>query len=255
MQRRDAHDNSALPPELLRSTPRQVRPSIAGLIVLIVANGLVVAAIVAGPILYSRAISSERRNALFASESVRTTARVVRIQRRGGGNNRRSVVHYRYTVDGGDYTGATTVRRPDRDRYQVGSDVPIRHLATETESSWLEGYGPRREALWPVFVVPAIFVVCGFVLVQLVRRQRQLLEYGRPALGRVTKVEKKRSDKGSFWRVHYEWTLLNGATRAGRYKDTKKQPPAVGMPVTIVYDRDQPLKNAKYPMSLVRLKP
>jgi hypothetical protein len=133
--------------------------------------------------------------------------------------------------------------------------VPIRYLASETESSWMEGYGPRREDVWPAFAVPAVLVCCAFVIMQLIRLQWQLLEYGRPALGTVTKVEKKRSDKGSFWRVTYEWTLLSGAKRSGRYKDTKKQPPAVGAPVTIVYDRDQPQKNARYPMPLVRLEP
>ena len=87
----------------------------------------------------------------------------------------------------------------------------------------------------------------------LIRRQSYLLMYGRPAIAVVTKVEKKRSDKGTYWRVHYEWTLLSGAKRRGRYKHGKKEPPAVGTTIPIVYDRDQPARNSRYPLSLVAL--
>ena len=243
-----------MPPELSQSTPRQVRPNAAGVVVLAVAGGLVITAALAGPALYSSARASERTMSLAASDSVTTTGEVTRVQRRGGGNDRRSVVHYRYVADGQEHDDSTTVRRQDRDRYQVGSRVPIHYLAAEPESSWMEGYGPGLRPMWPAFAVPVALIVAAFILVRLFFSQLQLLAYGRPALGLVTKVEKKKSDKGSFWRVHYEWTLLSGAKRIGHYNDGKKQPLALGTPIPIVYDRDNPQRNRKYPFGLVAIK-
>jgi hypothetical protein len=73
-------------------------------------------------------------------------------------------------------------------------------------------------------------------IVARIRRQSQLLGYGRAALAVITKGEKKRSDEGTYWRVLYEWTLLSGGKRRGRYNHGKKQPPAVGTTIPILYD-------------------
>jgi hypothetical protein len=216
--------------------------------------GLAIAAVPVGLGLNSRAKSSERMAVLAVIDSVASTAEVVGAQHRGGGNDRRSIVHYRYVANGQEHTNATTVRRQDRDRYQIGSLVAIRYLASRPESSWMEGYTPVRRPIWPVFAVPAALLVTAFVLVRFFLAQVRLLAYGRPALGVVIRVEEKRSGKGSFWRVHYEWTLLNGARRAGRYHDRRKQPPAVGSPLPIVYDRDNASRHSKYPLGLVALR-
>ena len=109
----------------------------------------------------------------------------------------------------------------------------------------MDSYAPERQPIWPTFLVPATCIVTALMLVTLVRRQSHLLTYGRPALGVITKVEKKRSDKGTVWRVHYEWTLLSGAKRKGRYTHGKKEPPALRTTIPIVYDRDQPARNSR----------
>jgi len=254
VQERSGLDRLGVPPELLRSAPRQVRPSAAGVIVLGVAIGLAIAAVPVGLALNSRARSSERVAALAVIDSVTSTAEVVGVRRRGGGNDRRSVVSYRYVVDGREYANATTMRRQDRDHYHIGSLVVIRYLASRPESSWMEGYPPGRRPEWPAVAVPAALMIAALVLVKVFLAQVHLLEYGRPALGVVTKIEKKRSDKGPFWRVHYEWTLLNGARRAGHYNDRRRQSPAVGSSIPIVYDRDDALRHSKYPLGLVALR-
>jgi hypothetical protein len=96
-------------------------------------------------------------------------------------------------------------------------------------------------------------VVLALCVIRLIRRQWSLLEYGRPAVAIVTGVNKKRSDNGTYWLVHFEWTLMSGAKRQGRYSHRKKPPPVPGAQVTIVYDRDQPQRNRKYPFALVKL--
>jgi hypothetical protein len=237
----------------MRATPRYVRLSGAGIVVLIVAASLILGALLGGVEFYRRAKLADRHVALFASEGISTGARVVRVQRRGGGNDRRSTVHYRYVVGDREHAGETTVRRVDRDRYEAGSRMAVRYLSSEPHTSWMEGYPPQHRPIWPGFVFPAAAIFGALAMAALIRRQTFLLTYGRPAVATVTKVEKKRSDKGTFWRVHYEWTLLSGGKRQGRYNHGKKQPPEVGATIPIVYDRDQPVRHNRYPLSLVAL--
>jgi hypothetical protein len=90
-------------------------------------------------------------------------------------------------------------------------------------------------------------------LVALIRQQFGLLAYGRSAMAVVRALEKKRSDKGTYWRVTYEWQLLNGATRKGRYNHRRRPPPEIGTQIPIVYDPDQPWRNCRYPLPLVRI--
>jgi Protein of unknown function (DUF3592) len=252
MQRRSERSNSALPLPLLQSTPRHVRLNWAGIFALIVSAALIVGGLWGGSEIYRRAALSARRVALFASEGVSTGAQVVRMQqRRGEGNRRTSTVHYRYVVGDQEHGGTTTVRRGDRDRYVAGSQIVVRYLSSEPQTSWMEGYEPRRQPVWPAFVLMAASFLGPLGIVARIRRQSQLLGYGRPALAVITKVEKKRSDKGTYWRVHYEWTLLSGGKRKGHYRHNTKEPPSVGATVPIVYDRDQPSRHGKYPLSLV----
>lgn len=217
------------------------------------ALALVIGGLWGGTALYRQWKESDRRVRLFATESVTTTAEVVRVQRRGGGNNRRSVVHYRYVAGNEERMGTATMRRADRGRHAAGSTVSVRYLASDPDSSWIEGHAPRNRPLWPAFAIPlGCMVAAGSVLV-LIRRQSQLLTYGRPTTGVVTKVETKKTDKGTYWRVHYEWSVLSGAKRQGRYNHWKKNPPAVGAQLPIVYDRDTE-KRARYPLSLVAIR-
>ena len=254
MQRRSGRSSSTLLPPLRESTPRQVRLNGAGIAVLIAAAALVLGGLWGGSEIYRRAESSARRVTLFGSESISTDAQVVRVQRRGDGNDRRSTVHYRYVEGDREHSGATTVRRDERDKYVTGSQITVRYLSSEPGTSWMEGYKPQRQPLWPAFIVAAACLVAATAIVLHVRRQMNLLEYGRPATAVVTKVEKKRSDYGTYWRVHYEWTVMSGGKRQGRYNHGKKQPPVVGTQIPIVYDREQPARKAKYPFWLVTLR-
>lgn len=196
--------------------------------------------------IHNDAKASHRRADRAEAEAASINASVVQVQRRGGGDDRRSVIHYRYVAAGEPHTGATQVRRQNRDRYAVGSDVRVSYLPTEPGISWRDGYPPRRRPVWPAFAVPFGCMLAALASVFAIRRQSHLVAYGRPALAVVTKVEKKSSDKGTYWRVHSEWTLLSGGKHQGRYNHGKKNPPAVGASMPIVYDRDHPSRHGKY---------
>jgi hypothetical protein len=150
--------------------------------------------------------------------------------------------------------GETTLRRDERDRYAVGSPIAVWYLKSDPEMSWLDGYSPRPMASWPATVLPLACGIAAMALILVVRRQWNLLAYGRPAIATVTKVEKKRTDKGTIWVVHYEFTAMSGATRTGKYNQGKKNLPAVGATIPIIYDRDNTFRHSKYPMPFVSVK-
>jgi hypothetical protein len=236
----------------LKPTPRHVRLSGAGATVALLAILLVAGGMWAEVQLYRRAETSARYVALFDSERVLTGGQVLDVRRRGGRNSRRATIAYAYAVDGREYTGSAAVRTFDRNELRKGSPVDVWYLPSHPAASWLNGDGPGVAPRWPLAVlVPCVLAALGLVFV--LKRQSHLLTYGRPALATVRKVERKKSDKGSYWRVHYEWTVLSGATRSGRYPHHKKQPPAIGSTMPIVYDRDNPRRHSRYPLSLVRL--
>ena len=254
MQRRSALDRSGLPPALLKATPRQVRANTSGGAMLITAAMLVVVGIWGGLTLGRQAAITARRVSLFASERVVTAGDVIQLRKRGDGNDHRITAHYRYLARGRELTGETTLRRNERERYAVGSTIAVWYLPTEPEESWLDGYAPRPEAVWPATVVPIACGLTALVLIQLVRRQSNLLANGRPAIATVTKVEKKSGEEGTYWMVHYKWSTLSGATRTGKYHHGKKDVPAVGASIPIVYDRDNSFRHSKYPVSFVTLR-
>jgi hypothetical protein len=254
VQRRSELDSSGLPPALLKATPRHVRVNTSGGAMLVTAAALVVVGIWGGITLGRQAEIAEQHLGKFASERVVTAGDIIQLRKRGDGDDHRVTAHYRYLARGRELTGATTLRRDEHERYVVGSTIAVWYLSTEPEASWLDGYAPRPQASWPATAVPLICGVSALALIQVVRRQSNLLAYGRPAMATVTKVEKKKSDKGTIWMVHYEWNTLSGATRTGKYQHGKKHVPAVGALIPILYDRDNSFRHSKYPMSFVTIR-
>ena len=100
-----------------------VRVSALGGFMLVTAAVLVVVGMWGGIVLGRRAEIAERHLGLFASERIVTAGDVIRLQKRGGGNDHRITAHYRYTARGQELTGETTLRRAERERYAVGSPV------------------------------------------------------------------------------------------------------------------------------------
>ena len=250
--RRNRPNDTALPPALLRSTPRHARLNGWGVATLIVAVGIMVAGSWGVSVVYRAAKASERRVAQLATHGTIALGQVTRVDHRGSGGDSRARVHYQYYA-GRQYAGATDMRQREAGRFAEGSNVRVRYLSVQPGASWIAGYEPRRRAAWPAFVIlPGCFAGAA-ALVALLRRQASLLSYGRVALARVTKLDKKRTDEGTAWRVHYEWNLLSGAKRQGRYMHSGKEPPPIGATIPIVYDRDEPSRNSKYPLALIKL--
>lgn len=254
MERRSALDSSGLPPGLLKSTPRPVRVTSSGGVMYLVAAALVLGGIWGGIHLNERARTAARYVRLFESERALAAGDIVQLRRRGGNNGRSYTAHYRYAARGREFTGSTALRRAENERFAVGSPVGVWYLPSEPHTSWIDGYMPRPRPAWPAAVVPLVCVVAAAALIAVVRRHANLLAYGRATMGTVTRIEKKKTDKGTFWMVHYDFQTMSGATRSGKYNHGKKNLPAIGATIPIVYDRDNTSRRAKYPMPFVTIR-
>jgi hypothetical protein len=221
---------------------------------LVIAAILVIGGMWGGVELNRRSDTAARYVSAFASERVLAAGDIIQLRKRGGDDEPRITAHYRYTAGGTERTGATALRRGDTNSFAVGSPVGVWYLPSEPVASWLDGYAPRPMASWPATALPLACAGAAMALILLVRRQWHLLAYGRPAIATVTKAEKKRTDKGSIWVVHYEFTAMSGATRTGKYNHGKKDLPGVGATIPIVYHRDNTFRHSKYPMPFVGLK-
>lgn len=254
MERKSALDSSSLPPVLLKSTPRPVGVTASGRLMYLVAAGLVVAGIWGGINLNEQAQTAARHVDLFASERTLAAGDIIQLRNRGGDDEPRVTAHYRYSARGRELIGSAALRRNEAERFAVGSPVGVWYLPSEPETSWLDGYAPRARAAWPAAVVPSGCAVAAIVLIAVVRRQANLLAYGRATLGTVTRIEKKRTDKGTLWMVHYDFQTMSGARRSGKYNHGKKNLPAIGAHIPILYDRDDTSRHAKFPMAFVTIR-
>jgi hypothetical protein len=248
----NARSNPTLPAPLLQATPRHVRLNAFGIFVASMALASAIGGLWGGAELYRRARLSQRYAALFESEAVPIQARVVRVRERD--RNQRATVDYEYVVDNVPFKGRATVRGAALDGYRTGSVTTVNYLPSHPGASWLNGNTPSADKIWPAYVAPVVGFLCTLLMVTCIRRQLALLRDGRPAMATITKVKKRTSEEGMYWRVEYQWTLLSGATRTGRYNHNKRRAPEIGSVVPIVYDRDEPKRSRKYPLSLVAVR-
>ncbi|MCX6633192.1 MAG: hypothetical protein NTW28_36820 [Candidatus Solibacter sp.] len=101
--------------------------------------------------------------------------------------------------------------------------------------------------LWVPYLVAGQLAFTVTMMVIPLRRQNRLLTEGRPAPGRVTGI--KKGDKTLV--IQYEFRLLSGAVAKGR--SNARRAPAGDALLCVLYDPENPRRNALYPLSLVRL--
>ena len=118
--------------------------------------------------------------------------------------------------------------------------------------SYLTRQGMPR---WLPFGIGFIMAAGGAAIALAVRRQTRLLADGRAAPALVTRLSNVARDShgGNHGRkYYYEFPVLSGAIAKGHGGPTKRFP-AVGSTLCVLYDPDNPAKNAPYPLSLVRV--
>lgn len=238
-------------PDPPQSRPRPVRLSGAGKAVLVLGTLLAAGALAVGFFLASISMQSRELRQRIAAEGAVAKGEVT-LLRRTGGDKPRYLAEYEYVVNGAAHKGEARLRRAAWERLRVGSPVVVRYLASAPERSWLAGLEPGIVPLWLAPLVSIGIVLIAALCWREIRRQRWLLAEGRLTEGRVLRVT--RSGRGSgteSWTIRYEFRTLGGTVIRGK-GSMGGNPPDPGGAIRILYDPDNPRRNAPYPLSLVR---
>jgi hypothetical protein len=239
--------NDWAPPDRLGfSSMRAVRLSGQGMFLVGMAVFLVLGGIALGIFLAGKVRRETEQQRLLADQGITANAVIARHWRTGGKSST-DRVQYRFEYQGTVYTGNVRVPAKIWRGLTAGQTLQVRFVPSQPAISHPVGWESRPLPLWFPYLIAGMLAVLGFILWLVISRQMRLLAEGRPVPGRVTAVGRGRH--GTV--VRYEFQTLNGATMKGR-SETRKLP-LDGAPVCVLYDPENPRRNALYPLPLVRL--
>ncbi len=242
-----------LPPELDRSTPREVEFTWQARFVVILILVMGVGGVVGGVLMYSKTQSDTALLERELREGIATTGEVVSVVRKGG-DEPRMLLTYRYEVAGRQYEGTTKLRTKAAAALSPGARLNIAYFPNEPQRSWMSGHEVRPAPVPVALLIAFVPIFVAGLLRWRLGRDRDLLANGRATMARVVEVKRifRSTGHGGHYtqRVTVEFETLGGAKQSGRYC-TKRAPSAPVVP--IVYDADDPKRLTAYPMEMVRL--
>ena len=239
-------ENWTPPDGLGYSSLRPVRLTGAGIALLVVAAMMLLGAVAAGIGLGTTAGRQGKEHRLLLEQGANTDARITRLWR-SGGEDQQHWVSYRFTVQERAYETRKTVPARIWQKLTVGSSLPVRFLPSNPKVNHPSGWNDTPMPPWVPYLVSLALVVAAWGCTIRLRTEMRLLTEGRPAPGTVT--GQRRTKDGTV--IRYEFQLLNGATAKGRGQT--RRPPAIGSQICVLYDPENPRRNAPYPLSLVKL--
>jgi hypothetical protein len=235
------------PPDSLGySSLRPVRLTIQGKALIMLAGALILGAVVLGVFLGRKVQREAAERTLLRDQGIAADAVVTRVWRGGGEDKEHRVT---YGFEHGGQTYSRSVRTPVSiwRTLAPGATLPVRFVPSRPAINHPVAWPQNGLPSWFPYLLAAMVAVPAFLLPIPVRREARLLAEGRPAPGRVTGF--KKTDKSI--RVQYEFHLLNGTVAKGKVNRSK--PPVEGATLCVLYDPENPRRNALYPLSLVRL--
>ena len=241
--------SAVVPAQLTGSRPRDVVLTSGGRVLAVFAVLLLVTAIGAGLGMYGIARRQAVERQAIVEQGVMTNGSVARLWT--DDDNRRKV-RYEFAVNGRVIFGEQSVSSERRRMLKVGSRLDVRYLPSNPEVNDLGGIPRSGMPMALPFVVAPAIAALGVFCLSRIHRQRRLLAEGRAAPAIVTGHAKHHSSHGGTDRtVTFSFPLLSGATASGT-SGASRTPPALGSAITVVYDPDDPARNAVYPFSLVK---
>ena len=234
------------PPDRLGySSVREVRLTAQGIALSVIAACLIVGAFALG-IFLARTVKRETlEQRLLVDQGVAVEATVARLWRTGDKSNEPRVT-YRFRYQDSVYTNSVKAPLSKWRELKVGQTMAVRFVPGRPTISHPADWENRGLPLWFPYVITAFLAGMGAMIGVQVARQMRLLAEGRPAPGRITG-----SRKGKKLVVLYEFQIPDGKTIKGR-SSVSRMPPE-GEPVCVLYDAENPRRNALYPMQMVRL--
>lgn len=248
----DLRRTFAMPHELTRSRPRDVRLTAGGKALYVTALVLVAAAFVGGGGVFLEASRQAGRWAAFDRDSVEVRGAVTRLWR-GDGDEKPAWVAYRFEASGFEHHGESRVRTSYWRTLEAGATVEVRYLPDDPLQSVVVGAPRKVLPVWVAFLLALALGGGGAACFAGLNRERRLLMEGRAAPALVTSVVKHKTQHGgSYQSIEYTFRLLSGAIAKGKSGASSK-PPIAGGVICVVYDPDRPARSRPYPFSLVRL--
>lgn len=166
-----------------------------------------------------------------------------------GGESPTDHVSYRFEAGTTPVTGSTQVPSRIWRTLHVGDMLPVRYVPGDPSLNHPSGWPVNVTAEWLPFLMAAIVMGDAGLVFWILWRQWHLLGEGRPAPGLVLKARRT----GRRVMVRYEFRALSGAVMKGRCSTNSTAVQGEGSAVAILYDPENPKRNAVYPFHLVRL--
>ena len=234
------------PEELQSSPPRPVRLSASGITVVLLTIGMVVGGIVLGIKTGERFTSETENRRLLEEQGREAEGSIIRLWVTSD-KNRTHKVSYRFSTGQQVIDGQANAPRRIWEGLSEGSPLRIRYATSDPKINHPVGWDKDIPPQWIAWMLPVTFSAVTLFLIWSLRRQKRLLEDGRAAPGVITKV---RRVKGGL-RVRYDFLLQGGMKEQGSGM-ARRGRPEVGELVTVIYDPDEPKRNAPYPFDMVR---
>ncbi len=146
------------------------------------------------------------------------------------------------------YHGEASAPRSYWSNLQEGEPLSIRYAPSNPLVNRPANVPATDAPLWVILLIPVTFAGVSALLVYRVRKQRRLLEEGRPAPGVITKMRRTKNGRS----IRYDFLLPGGGTATGS-GIAKSGPTDPGNLITIVYDPENPSSSAPYPFELVKI--
>ena len=240
-------DDRWTPPDGLGySSLRPVRLTRGGKAMVAVTVALAIGGVVLGAVLQSTWRRQAEEQRLLHTEGLAAEATVTRAWI-DGSKERQPWIAYRFQYAGRIYSHRIQTPRKMWQGFTEGATVPVRFVPSKPSISHPTAWDTEEHPWWLAFLIGCSVALPSMLQLIPIRRQARLLAEGRPAPGRVTGFRK--TDKAIV--VKYQFRLLSGATANG--KSSASKPPVQGSSVCVLYDPENPRRNALYPLSLVRL--
>jgi hypothetical protein len=236
------------PPELIGYGPREVRLSHAGLAVAVLAGILIFGGI--GSVIALEQVGNQQRNErkLLSQQGKDADATITRLWR-ASDKERQPMVAYQFQVDERTYHRSVGAPLSIWKKLVVGSPLLVRFVPSDPARNHPRDWAASTMPLWVPFLVGSMLAAGGAGLVFILRRQLALLSEGRPAPAVVRRYSNAQHGQKN---IHYEFPLLSGGLAKGKSGPTRSLP-AIGATLCVIYDRENPSRNAPYPLQMATL--
>jgi hypothetical protein len=243
----DVRQRWSRPSEVAGAGPREVRLSAGGTAIAFLAL-LMFAGAIATVIGLSRVSARETaERAQLDASSVEAQATITRHWRTDDKSDT-PMIAYEFEYGGHKLHGTSSAPGKEWRALAIGDTIPIRVVPENPEWNHPSAWQMRVMPQWLPFLTGGLLAVIGLLLMALLQREKRLLSDGQAAPALVVGLRRVKGGQS----LKYEFRLNNGEVMKGR-GGQMRNPPELGSVVTIIYDVENPKRNAPYPLDLVRV--